>query len=234
VAERGSADYYSGTLSGERLRKCYDVASPRVKRYLAAEIGFAMSRLRSGDSVLELGCGYGRVAFELAKHAARVVGVDTSAGSLTLARELAGPGSPCDFHEMDASALTFGDGEFDAVVCVQNGICAFGVDRLKLVREALRVTRPGGVAMFSTYASGFWDHRLEWFEAQAEAGLIGEIDREATSLGTIVCRDGLRLGMVLPEEFRAMGAEIGLEPEIHVVDGSSVFAVWEAQGPGDA
>ena len=62
--------------------------------------------------------------------------------------------------------------------------------------------------------------------AQAEAGLIGEIDRRATCSGTIVCRDGLRLGMVLPEEFRAIGSEVGLEPEVHEVDGSSVFAIW--------
>ena len=82
--------------------------------------------------------------------------------------------------------------------------------------------------VFSTYAEEFWDQRLAWFEVQSSAGLIGELDREATTSGTIVCRDGLRLGMVLPKELRAIGSELGLEPEIHEVDGSSVFAVWRA------
>ena len=57
--------YYTGKLSGERLRRCYDIASPRVKQYLAAEIRFLLSRVNHDDIVLELGCGYRRVAFEL-------------------------------------------------------------------------------------------------------------------------------------------------------------------------
>jgi 2-polyprenyl-6-hydroxyphenyl methylase/3-demethylubiquinone-9 3-methyltransferase len=231
VNDQGRKGYYSTVLSGERLRQCYEIAPPRVKQYLAAEIEFVASRLGRHDSVLELGCGYGRVAIELARHAARVVGVDTSEASLEMARGLAGPSSSCEFLEMDASALRFDDG-FDAVVCVQNGICAFGVDRVKLVGEALRAARPGGLVMFSTYAGEFWDQRLAWFEVQSSAGLIGELDREATRSGTIVCEDGLRLGMVLPEDFRAIGSELGREPEIHEVDGSSVFAVWRTPAQG--
>ena len=62
--------YYSAKLSGERLQQCYELASARVKQYLEAEIDFVLSRLRPNDSVLELGCGYGRVAFRLADAAA--------------------------------------------------------------------------------------------------------------------------------------------------------------------
>jgi hypothetical protein len=54
-------DYYSTRLSGEQLEKCYELASPRVKQYLDVEIAFVLGRLRPADSVLELGCGYGRV-----------------------------------------------------------------------------------------------------------------------------------------------------------------------------
>jgi 2-polyprenyl-6-hydroxyphenyl methylase/3-demethylubiquinone-9 3-methyltransferase len=228
MPERSGGEYYLSRLSGDRLRQCYAVAPPRVRQYLSAEIQFVRDHLRPGDSVLELGCGYGRVTFELARTAARVVGIDTSADSLRLARELGGPDCSCEFIEMDASALTFDDAEFDSVVCVQNGVCAFAVEGKGLLRQALRVTRPGGQVMFSTYAAGFWEQRLAWFEAQAEAGLIGELDHGSTGSGTIVCRDGLRLGMMLPEELRAMGSESGTEPDLHEVDGSSVFAIWRA------
>jgi 2-polyprenyl-6-hydroxyphenyl methylase/3-demethylubiquinone-9 3-methyltransferase len=215
--------HYAENLSGERLRRCYEIASPRIQQYLEAEIQFVLQHLRSTDRVLELGCGYGRVAFRMAEAADRVVGIDYSRESLDLARRLSAPESRCEFHEMNALELTFVDSEFDKVVCVQNGICAFGVDHESLLRETLRVTRPGGRIFLSSYSAGFWDHRLEWFEAQAAAGLLGEIDRDRTGNGVIVCKDGFRAGMMSPEGFRGLAARFGLVPEINEVDESSVF-----------
>ncbi|MEI6448736.1 MAG: class I SAM-dependent methyltransferase [Actinomycetes bacterium] len=222
--------YYSAKLSGERLQQCYELASARVKQYLEAEIEFVLSRLRPTDSVLELGCGYGRVALRLADVAARVVGIDTSPESLALARRLAGPGSRCDFEQMDASAPTFPDGAFDAVACVQNGVCAFAVDPRRLAREALRVTRPGGKALFSSYSEAFWPERLGWFEAQAAAGLVGAIDHDRSGNGTIVCKDGFRAGTCSAEAFRVLCRGLGVEPVITTVDDSSVFC--EVTAPG--
>jgi ubiquinone/menaquinone biosynthesis C-methylase UbiE len=194
-----------------------------VRQYLDAEIRFVLDRLEPGDAVLELGCGYGRVALELTKVAGHVVGIDTSVESLTLAAKMAEAGSTCEFAEMDALDLQFPDEEFDAVVCIQNGICAFGVDPLRLLAEALRVTRPGGRALFSSYSDRFWKHRLRWFELQAERGLVGEIDRGATGDGVIVCKDGFRAGAMSPEGFESLCARAGIVPTITEVDGSSVF-----------
>jgi 2-polyprenyl-6-hydroxyphenyl methylase/3-demethylubiquinone-9 3-methyltransferase len=220
---RNIPHYYSAKLAGERLRSCYELASPRVRRYLEAEIEFVRGRLRLTDRVLELGCGYGRVAFPLAEVAARVVAIDTSAESLALAHAGAPHGSRCDLVRADASALGFRDGVFDVVACVQNGICAFGVDPEVLVREALRVTRAGGRSLFSSYSAAFWPERLAWFEAQAAAGLMGTIDRDRTGGGTIVCEDGFRAGTFSPEAFRSLGRSLGVESVITTVENSSVF-----------
>ena len=215
--------YYVTKLSGDRLRQCYELASARVRRYLEAEIEFVLSRLRPADCVLELGCGYGRVTCRLAEVAEQVVGIDTSTESLALARRLARPDSRCRFLEMDASAPTFPDGAFDVVVCVQNGICAFAVDPERLVREALRVTRRGGRALFSTYSETFWPDRLRWFEAQAAAGLLGAIDYDQTKNGTVVCKDGFRTGTFSAEAFRVLCRKLGVKPALTTVDDSSVF-----------
>jgi len=225
-----SPNYYAEKLAGERLRLVYEIAPPRVRRYLEAEIGFALSRMRRGDAVLELGCGYGRVLARLAEKAGRAVGIDTAVESLSLARRLAPPGRDCEIVAMNALDLGFGEGEFDCTVCVQNGVAAFGVDRERLVDEAHRVTRPGGLVLLSTYDARFWPERLAWFEAQSRAGLLGPIDRGRTGGGVIVCEDGFRAGTLSPEELRALGARGGADPEIVEVDGSSVFCVIERAG----
>ncbi len=124
---------------------------------------------------------------------------------------------------MEASALAFADQVFDVVVCIQNGICAFAVNPEELVREAIRVLRPGGRAMFSTYADGFWSERLRWFECQAAAGLVGEIDYDQTVDGTVVCKDGFRSGTFGREAFRLLSTRLSVGAVITNVDDSSVF-----------
>jgi len=87
----------------------------------------------------------------------------------------------------------------------------------------VRVTRSGGRLLFSTYAARFWPHRLEWFEAQAAHGLVGEIDRAATRDGVIVCRDGFRAVTWDEAGFRRLVEPLGLAPGFVEVDGSSLF-----------
>ena len=220
--------YYTGKLNGRRLQQCYDIASDRVKQYLEAEIHFLIQHLEPKDEVLELGCGYGRVTHRLAETSAHVTGIDSAAESIDLARELYPDYVTCKYEVMDALELTFPDSSFDKVVCVQNGICAFAVDRLQLINEALRVTRAGGKVYFSTYSPKFWSHRLKWFQNQAAAGLLGEIDSVRTGGGVIVCNDGFSSGYVSEEEFRSLAEKAGVDCRITEVDESSVFCEMTA------
>ncbi|HNQ24093.1 MAG TPA: class I SAM-dependent methyltransferase [Phycisphaerae bacterium] len=224
-------DYYAENLSGERLRHCYDVAPPRVRQYLDAEIEHVLSKICLGDAVLELGCGYGRVLGRLVGKALLTVGIDVSVPSLTTAEE-ALRGYPHAFvAAMDAVALGLPDAAFDVVVCIQNGICAFGVNPLHLIREAVRVTRPGGSVLLSSYAESFWEERLEWFELQAAFGLIGEIDPVRTKNGVIVCQDGFRAGTFRREDFDELATSLDFLPIIQEVDESSLFCELRVGAP---
>jgi len=213
--------YYAERLSGARLQRCYELAPPRVQQYLENEIRHLLGRIRPEDAVLELGCGYGRVALRLAERARSVVGVDVAEESLSLARELAGPDSRCEFMLMDALHMTFRDGTFDAVVCIQNGICAFGLPQDHLLREVLRVARAGGRLIFSTYSDAFWEDRLSWFELESSEGLLGPIDRRATGDGVIVCENGFRSGALTRRELEELCAGLDLVADLTEVDGSS-------------
>lgn len=216
-------NYYSQKLSDERLRLCYEIAPPRVKRYLEAEIAYVLNKIKSSDLVLELGCGYGRVLDRLSAHADAAVGIDTSYTSIKLAREELCRYPHCRLFVMDAIALGFRDRQFDAVVCIQNGISAFGVDQRNLIEEAVRVTRSGGFVLFSSYSERFWDDRLEWFRIQSEKKLIGEIDVEATGNGVIVCKDGFKASTVSPDEFVLLTSGLDCDSAITEVDDSSIF-----------
>ena len=216
------SDYYVTGLSGARLRRCYEVAPPRVQQYLAAELDFVLENIAPNDHVLELGCGYGRVLTGLLTKASYVVGIDTARGSLLLARALLTDPSTCGLAQMDATSLGIRDQQLDLVVCVQNGISAFGVDPQLVVTEAIRVARIGGKVLLSTYLDQFWDHRLEWFEIQAEHGLVGKIDYDATGNGVIVCQDGFRAGALAPEAFASLIARHDVTSRIIEVDGSSL------------
>ena len=216
-------NYYDDRLSAERLKRCYEIASPRVQQYLKAEVAYVLEKIYPGDIVLELGCGYGRILPTLAQRAGTVIGIDTSFASLVLAGEMLNYISNCHLMNMNAVQLAFEDRVFDCVVCIQNGISAFHVDQRDLVRESVRVAKPGGKVLFSSYSDKFWEERLKWFEMQSEAGLLGDIDYERTRNGMIVCKDGFTATTVRSDEFLALTEELNLHAQITEVDESSVF-----------
>jgi len=217
------SSYYKDKLAADRLRRCYEIATPRVRQHLNAEIEHVLMKMHPGDAVLELGCGYGRVLSRLVQKAGWVIGIDTALDSLFIGREMLGSISNCRLLNMDAIQLGFHNRIFDLVVCIQNGISAFHVNHRDLIRESIRVTKHGGSVLFSTYSNKFWKHRLEWFQLQSDAGLLGEYDREKTRDGVIVCKDGFTAITVQPEQFLSLTEEFDVDAKVIEVDESSLF-----------
>ena len=222
---KNNAGYYRDKLSAERLKLCYEIAPPRVKQYLEAEVEYVLQNIRSSDMVLELGCGYGRVLGQIARKAKLAVGIDTSTESLLLGKKMLRDSKNCVLLKMDAVQLQFLDQTFDRLICVQNGISAFHVNQKDLIRESIRVTKRRGKVIFSSYSDKFWKDRLEWFRLQSKAGLVGEIDYEKTGTGTIVCKDGFTATTVGPEKFRELTSEFDVYAKIIEVDESSLFCM---------
>jgi SAM-dependent methyltransferase len=218
--------YYTDQLAAERLRACYDLAPPRIRAYLKAEIEFVLARTTSSMRILELGCGYGRVLERLLPRVRMAFGIDTSPSSLRMALEYLGSKPSLRLACMDSVQMGLCDRSFDLTVCIQNGICAFAVDQQQLCREAIRVTRSGGLVMFSSYAPQFWEARLQWFEIQSAHHLIGEIDYQSTGNGMIVSKDGFRATTADEATFQKLAATLGVSHQITAVDGSSLFCVF--------
>ena len=215
--------YYQEKLAADKLKRCYDIAPARVKQYLEAEIEHVLEKIHPRSMVLELGCGYGRVLARLARHTGFAVGIDTSYASLLLCCETMKAFSNYALLNMNAIRTGLCNQSFDTVVCIQNNISAFHVDQHELIRESIRITKPGGTILFSSYADKFWSERLKWFQIQAHAGLLGEIDLKATHDGIIVSRDGFSARTVRPHDFEALTSGFDVETTITQVDGSSIF-----------
>lgn len=217
-------DYYSEKLSAVRLQQVYKIAPTRVKQYFEAEVNHVLQKINNRDLVLELGCGYGRVLSSLAKKATSVFGIDTSFSSLLLGKELYNKISNCFFAQMNAVQLSFPNNIFDVVVCIQNGISAFHVNQKELILESLRVTKQNGIVLFSSYSEKFWNDRLQWFQLQSNARLLGEIDYEKTINGNIVCKDGFTATTFGIDQFKTLTSGIdNVTVNIEEVDDSSIF-----------
>lgn len=215
--------YYKEKLSANRLIRCYEIAPPRIKQYLNAEIQFIISNLPDADLALELGCGYGRVIKAVSPLISQIIGNDISKPSLKHVRSYLKGCQNYALFLMDASQMAFRTGTFDIVFCIQNGLSAFGVNRKCLIAESIRVTKEDGVILFSSYSPKIWKARVEWFRKQSQFGLIGEIDEEKTRDGTIVCKDGFRADTISNEQFVELFNEFGLNMSIIEVDKSSIF-----------
>lgn len=216
-------NYYSKNLNANKLQECYRIAPSRIQQLLAAEIDFILKKLSESDLVLDLGCGYGRVAIELAKKAQKIIGIDISQENIELAERMYRQVGNLEFYKMNAVELSFPAEMFDVTICVQNGISSFKEDPHLLLKEALRVTKKGGVLLFSSYSDKIWEDRLDWFRIQADEKLLGEIDDEQTKNGIIVCKDGFKAITYSANDFLKLASGFNVDVHICEVDNSTVF-----------
>jgi SAM-dependent methyltransferase len=107
----------------------------------AAQVGL-------GTRLLDVGCGSGLTLVLAQQRGAVPAGLDISPGLLQVARDRL---PDADLREGDLEFLPFGDAAFDAVT----GINAFQFagDPRQALREAARVTRPGGRVVASLFAA---------------------------------------------------------------------------------
>jgi len=96
---------------------------------------------RPCERVLDVGCGEGTLTVELARAAARVVGIDRDGPSLALARREAAPAN-VEYVQGDLFEHPFETGSFDAVLSVA---VLHHMDSARGLARMAELVRPGGV-----------------------------------------------------------------------------------------
>jgi cyclopropane fatty-acyl-phospholipid synthase-like methyltransferase len=186
------------------------------------EVDFLMSHLelRPGQRVLDVGCGPGRHAHELARRGVVVHGVDISQEFIDIATEDAVEGST--FERLDARLL--GSAEhlrgFDAVICLCQGafglMTAQGEDETVVqgMADSLNVGGQIALSAFNAYFAVKY-HVDAHFDAAT--GVSHEVTEIRNSTGEVRSAD-LWTGCYTPRELRLMLSKCGLTV-------SSIFSV---------
>jgi SAM-dependent methyltransferase len=111
------------------------------------EVNFIREALSppTGGEVLDVGCGYGRHALELAQQGLRLTGLDLSLPMLIRAADHAQKrGLAVNFVHADMREMTY-NGQFDAAYCVLSSFGYFDEEtNLRVATAICRALKPGG------------------------------------------------------------------------------------------
>jgi cyclopropane fatty-acyl-phospholipid synthase-like methyltransferase len=190
------------------LRYSFTKGTRQEIDHLVAALGLA-----PGMRVLDVGCGPGRHAHELARRGVEVHGIDVSHRFIELATSDAPAGAT--FERMDARALADRDdlaGRFDAAICLCQG--AFGLMTADghdgtVVAGIAHALRPGGRLALSAFSAYFVVKHWEGAEFDADTGVNHERTQIADEAGRTV-ETSLWTGCYTPRELRLICAAHGL------------------------
>jgi SAM-dependent methyltransferase len=143
TTRHGTAEV-NGRLWGAHARDWAEVQEGQFAAVFHAVLAHAQAG--PGTRHLDAGCGAGMAAALSAAPGAAVSGLGASHAMVQIARERTPAG---DFRQGDLGALPFDDDSFDLVT----GFDAFqhAADATQALREAARVTRPGGSVVIVTW-----------------------------------------------------------------------------------
>jgi ubiquinone/menaquinone biosynthesis C-methylase UbiE len=125
-----------------------ELTTPESDAETVSQLG---TRLPPASRVLDLGCGYGRIALPLVRRGYRIVALDLCQNLLVQGRHDAHEASlPISWLRGTMRSIPIVAGSFDAVLCLWTAFFELvdPLEQLSTLSEVLRVLRPGGWALF--------------------------------------------------------------------------------------
>lgn len=159
------------------------------------------------ESVLDVGCGDGKITAEIASKALKVIGIDKSFAMIDLARKTFNTKAfpNLSFEVIDATQLPFAS----AFNLVTSFSCIHWIKVQKAALQAIyKVLKPGGIALIITFprCPTFWDpidkvvYRAKWinyfqndlhpysfYDAKGYGRLLSDLNFEIVKIETTPC-----------------------------------------------
>ncbi|GAB4215484.1 MAG: methyltransferase domain-containing protein [Synechococcales cyanobacterium] len=136
---------------GEHIHLGHYGSPPQPKDFRQSKVDFVHEMVRwggldalpAGTTVLDVGCGIGGSSRILAKdYGFQVTGITISPQQVERAQQLTPASLTAHFQRDDAMNLSFPDGTFDVVWCIEAG--PHMPDKAVFAKELMRVLKPGG------------------------------------------------------------------------------------------
>lgn len=147
----------------------YEAAAEKIGLWKSEEKIFQQI-FKLEDSILELGCGVGRISFGLHelgyKH---LLASDYAKNMIDRARALSKRmGYPIPFRVCDATDLEFEDAIFEGVIFGFNGLMQIPKEsnRIQALKEIYRVLKKDGLFVFTTHLRSNAKYQAYWAEQQ--------------------------------------------------------------------
>jgi len=178
----------------------------------------------SGNDILDLGTGTALIPIEICRRNAglRIMAADMAVSMLELARynlERAGMTACIQLAHVDAKKLPYSARMFDAVI--SNSIVHHIPEPELMIREAIRVTKPGGALFFRDLLRPDSKQKLD--------GLVRLYAGDESAHARQMFADSLHAALSL-QEIQAIVSEAGFVPET-VLPTSDRHWTWSARQP---
>ena len=140
---------FSERMLREHLDESHGAASRTTpERTLVLDWLWRSLDLQPGMRLLDVTCGPGLYAVELARRGCEVVGVDFGPASIAYARDLArsqGMSARCTFIESDVQEMDYGQAVFDAALFIYGQLAVFKCEEAQvLLTRIAQALKPGG------------------------------------------------------------------------------------------
>ena len=182
--------------------------------------------LKGGHHILDVTCGPGLYAVELARRGCMVKGIDFSPASIEYARNLAvhnNVSAQCQFIEEDVRTAEFGDNNYDAALFIYGQLAVFPRDQAQtLLKRIYKALKPGGLLCVELLDQEKVDKKRSSWWFTDDQGLWG--DQPFLHLGE---RYWLPEENISVEQFFIIELQSGKTTEINLSD--QTYAVAEVE-----